>query len=50
VPFNGVEWAFLMQDLGYNQSGVKYLTDVELKNLKEESTVVLTASKNEDMI
>ncbi len=30
LPFTGLEWSFLMRDLGYTQSGVKYLTDVEM--------------------
>jgi hypothetical protein len=38
VPFTGIEWAFLMQDLGYNQNGIKYLTDVEMSTSKFEPT------------
>jgi hypothetical protein len=30
VPFTGLEWAFLMADLGFNQEGVKYTADVEM--------------------
>lgn len=33
VPFTGIEWAFLMQDLGFDQTGVKHMTDVEMHNM-----------------
>ena len=36
VPFTGLEWAFLMCDLGFNQEGVKYLdpADIEMSRTK----------------
>jgi palmitoyltransferase len=30
LPFTGLEWSFILRDLGYSQSGVKYLTDIEM--------------------
>ena len=35
--FNGLEWAFLLNDLGYDQTGVKWLTDIEMRQFAEES-------------
>jgi DHHC palmitoyltransferase len=30
TPFTGLEWAFLLNDEGFDQSGTKWLTDVEM--------------------
>ena len=30
VQFTGLEWAFLLKDLGYSQEGTKFLSDVEM--------------------
>ena len=30
VPFTGLEWAYLMKELGFTQGGIKYLDDVEI--------------------
>jgi hypothetical protein len=39
VPFTGLEWAFLMCDLGFNQEGVKYLdlADIEMSRTKVDN-------------
>lgn len=33
VPFTGIEWSFLMKDLGYDDSGIKYPSDIEMETI-----------------
>lgn len=46
VPFTGIEWSFLMSDLGFNQMGQKLPSvDVEMMskfNVDDESTAEST--------
>jgi len=36
VPFTGIEWAFMLNDEGFSQNGVKYLTDMEMSALSQQ--------------
>jgi len=36
TPFTGLEWSFLLNDEGYDQSGTKWLTDIEMRGLNDE--------------
>ena len=38
VPFTGLEWAYLMKELGFTQGGVKYLDDVEMRAVEEQES------------
>jgi hypothetical protein len=39
VPFTGLEWAFQLHDEGFHFSGVKYLTEVEMRSLNDEESL-----------
>ena len=39
VPFTGLEWAFLLNDEGFNQNGIKWLSDVEMSNVREDQSL-----------
>ena len=49
VPFTGIEWAFLMQDLGFNQTGHKLQTDVEMSKIAVKLDKLEDAEQNEVM-